>query len=71
MNSFYYAKQAIEELEVKLAATDDRLAKAEAENKSYREQIESLLVRLEKVEELLPKQPEEGDDRGIPMCDWD
>ncbi len=54
MNSFYYTKQAIEELEVKLAATDERLAKAEAENKSYREQIETLLARLEKVEELLP-----------------
>ena len=54
MNSFYYAKQAIEELEVKLAATDERLAKAETENKSYRGQIEALLVRLEKVEELLP-----------------
>jgi chromosome segregation ATPase len=54
MNSFYYTKQAIEELEVKLAATDERLAKAETENESYRKQIEALLVRLEKVEELLP-----------------
>ena len=54
MNSFYYTKQAIEELEAKLAATSEHLAKVETDNLRYQKQIEALLVRLEKVEELLP-----------------
>jgi chromosome segregation ATPase len=71
VNNLYYTNKAIEELDAKLAAINERLAKAEAENNSYREKIETLSVRLEKFEGLLPKKPEEGGNPGLPMWDWD
>jgi len=71
VNNLYYTNKALEELDAKLAAINERLAKAEAENNSYREKIETLSVRLEKFEGLLPKKPEEGGKRGRPMWDWD